>query len=256
MEYATAALSILKFLFDLSVTDLGDPQWVEGKGEYAITREISEGEACARSESRAKLDALRKVGGERISSDTLMTCTEEDCPITQFTWNAFDGLITDVKDKIVTVEHQVCYTLLQAYVNGGNGKADPDFDLAVKVGRVFEHGQKMKLEVKTTQTMYVNIFNWNPYARKDEQVVKVFPNSFDTDHRIASEVIIPSSGKYSIRVDHPNVEGDASEYLHVLATRRPIRFLDTYPLETFHARVLEIPKQDRRYIRKPYRIVR
>ena len=40
MEYATAALSILKFLFDLSVTDLGDPQWVEGKGEYAITREV------------------------------------------------------------------------------------------------------------------------------------------------------------------------------------------------------------------------
>ena len=171
MEYATAALSVLKFLFDLSVADLGAPQWVEGKGEYAITREISEREACARSEKQAKLNALRKAGGERISSDTLMSCTDEDCPITQFTWNAFDGLIEDIKDKTVT------------------------------------------------------------------------------------EKIIPS-GKYHLRVDHPNVEGDASEYLHVLATRKPIRFLDTYALEKFHARVLEIPKQDRRYIRKPYRIVR
>tara|TARA_R110002020_G_scaffold6291_5_gene26336 strand:+ start:237 stop:1004 length:768 start_codon:yes stop_codon:yes gene_type:complete len=255
MEYATAALSVLKFLFDLSVADLGAPQWVEGKGEYAITREISEREACARSEKQAKLNALRKAGGERISSDTLMSCTDEDCPITQFTWNAFDGLIKDIKDKTVTVEGSVCYTVLQAYVDNGQGESDPDFDLAVHMDRVFEHGDYMEIKVQTTQTMYVNIFNWNPYAKKDKQVVRVFPNTYEPSYRIASEKIIPS-GKYHLRVDHPNVEGDASEYLHVLATRKPIRFLDTYALEKFHARVLEIPKQDRRYIRKPYRIVR
>ena len=255
MEYATAALSVLKFLFDLSVADLGKPQWVEGKGEYAITREISEGEACARSEKQAKLNALRTAGGERISSDTLMFCTDDDCSITELIAHAFDGLIRYIKDKTVTVEGNVCYTLLQAYVDNGQGKSDPDFDLAVQMDRVFEHGDYMTIKVQTTQTMYVNIFNWNPYAKKDRQVVRVFPNAYESSHRIASEKIIPS-GKYHLRVDHPNVEGDASEYLHVLATRKPIRFLDTYALEAFHARVLEIPKQDRRYIRKLYRIVK
>ena len=261
MEYATAALSILKFLFDLSVADVGEPRWVEGKGEVAITRELSEAEACARSENRAKLNALRKLGGERISSDTLMHCTDDKCPLSRFTWAAFDGLIKDIKDKVVTVEKtgpfQVCYTVLQAYVDVGKGEPDPDFDLTVRIPRkVFQHQDVMTVTLNTTQPMYVNVFNWNPYAVDDQQIEMIFPNRLDSSHRIDGAVTIPNNGKYSIRVSYPDTKGDASEFLHVVATRRPIRFLPLYSVYEFHTKLLEIPRQDRRYIRKPYRIVK
>ena len=256
MEYATAALSIIKFIFDMSVADLGKPQWVGGTGEYAISRKISEAEACARAETRAKLNALRTIGGERISSDTLMQCSEKDCPVSQLTWSAFDGLIRGVREKKVTVSNNICYIMLQAYVDGGKGKSDPSFDLRVEMGRAYGHHDPMQLGIETTQGMHVNVFNWNPYTSKDKQVTKIFPNQYDPENWIRSDVQVPSHGGYSIRVSHPDTPGEAVEYLHILATRHPVRFLNSYALEDFHARVLEIPKRDRRYIRQPYRIIK
>ena len=144
------ARTVLKFLFDMSVQPSSDiqPEWFSGYGQYRISAEVSENEACREAENRAKLNAMRKLGGEFLSSETLLACTEalsgNDCPVTQFTWSMFDGLIKDIKDKKVKKVlgpdgSALCTVSLQAFVDAGFGKPDPNFDLTVRLPRkVFE----------------------------------------------------------------------------------------------------------------------
>ena len=151
----------------------------------------------------------------------------------------------------------VCTVSLQAFVDAGFGKPDPNFDLTVRLPRkVFEDRDRMTIMLNTSNKMYVTIFNWNPYEKSDAQVRRVFPNRLDTNNLIRASATIPTNQTYSIQVQHPETKGDAFEYLHVVATRRPVNFLDSYSLHEFRKKVLEIPRRDRRHVRKPYRIVR
>ena len=70
------ALTVLKFLFDIAVqpSDGLEPEWFEGQGQYVISANISENEACRIAEKSAKIDAMRKLGGERLSSETFLAC--------------------------------------------------------------------------------------------------------------------------------------------------------------------------------------
>ena len=267
-ETLSIALTVLKFLFDMAIQPSSgiEPEWFTGQGQYVISADVSENEACSKAEKRAKLDAVRKLGGERLSSETVLACAENpkgvECPITQFTWSMFDGLIKDIKDKKVEKVTEpngatVCTVSLQAYVDAGVGKPDPNFDLTVRLPRkVFENRDRMKITLNTTSKMYVNIFNWNPYDKTDEQVKRIFPNQLDKNNLIEASATIPTNQRYSIRVQYPDTKGDAFEYLHVIATRQSVKFLDTYSLHEFRNKVLEIPRRHRRYVRKPYRIVR
>ena len=58
----------------LSVSVHGE--WVQGKAEYRFGPDLTENEACKRSKRRAQEDAMRKVSGERISSDDTQVCAE------------------------------------------------------------------------------------------------------------------------------------------------------------------------------------
>jgi len=42
----------------------------------------------------------------------------------------------------------------------------------------------------------------------------------------------------------------------VLATTGKVSLLDTYTIETFNLKLLEIPNNQKRYVRKGYRLVR
>ena len=75
---------------------------VVSEGTYLYGGNMSENEACSLSKQRAKLKALEKVSGQRISSDEIEMCSDLDgktsCERNQFFLSSFDSEITNVKE--------------------------------------------------------------------------------------------------------------------------------------------------------------
>jgi hypothetical protein len=255
------SLTVMKFLLDMALrpTLEAEPEWVAGTGQYQLSSTLAETESCKRAEQRAKFSALQKLGGERITGESLLTCTdngEVNCPITEFTWSTFDGLIKGIKDKTVEKINGACVVTLQAYVDTGTGKTDPNFDLTVRLSnKVFEPYENMTIKINATEPMYVHVFNWNPYTVADNQVTRLFPNVYDTDNYVDTKLVIPKA-EYNLKVVPESAARQSTEYLQVVATKEQVKFLDTYSLYEFRNKILDIPKSQRKYVRKPYMIMR
>ena len=98
--------------------------------------------------------------------------------------------------------------------------------------------------------MFVNIFSWNPYASKENQIQKIFPNDREKDNKIENKRIIPGEEKgYKLKVKYPDEVQDKKyidQYLIVLATKKNITFLKDYEFKNFQAIIYEIPNNEKR----------
>ena len=98
--------------------------------------------------------------------------------------------------------------------------------------------------------MFVNIFSWNPYAAKESQIQKIFPNDHEKDNKIKNKRIIPGKEKgYKFKVKYPDEVQDKKyidQYLIVLATKKKITFLKDYEFKNFQAIIHEIPNNEKR----------
>ena len=247
--------------------------WSAGLGEWIFGPDMSEREACLRAERKAKEAALRKVTGETMSSEDLMVCREQgddaECRMNRITWSMIDGNIRDVRN--VRKERRpgpqgslMCRVSLEVNVDVGQGRPDPNFDMAVRLNRrTLRHGDPMQIEVVPTQPMYVSVFQWLPYESAERQVVRIFPNPYDRKNHFQGRATVPTaSGRqaYDLYVGFPEDLADAKtvvdEYLMVIGTKDQVRFRESYSLNEFTARLLEIPRQDWRRVRKAYNVVR
>ena len=93
--------------------------------------------------------------------------------------------------------------------------------------------------------------------------MRIFPNRFDKKNRFTELDQIPTRDArslYKFRIDFPeDLKGKkrlADEYLMIIGTREPVEFRQEYALNEFNARLLEIPQQDLRKIKKAYNVVR
>ena len=90
----------LIILFFLSYAALAEQVITEGS--YVYTGNISENEACSLAKEKAKLKALEKVSGQRISTEETEMCSEVDgktsCERNQFFLSSFDSEITKLKE--------------------------------------------------------------------------------------------------------------------------------------------------------------
>ena len=95
-----------KYIFyKLIITLLVFPALAEqviSEGSYIYTGNISENEACSLAKEKAKLKALEKVSGQRISTEETEMCSEVDgktsCERNQFFLSSFDSEITKLKE--------------------------------------------------------------------------------------------------------------------------------------------------------------
>ena len=247
--------------------------WVKAAGEYRFSPEISEAEACHAAEERAKEDAVRQMTGERLSSEQMMRCTDESgktaCALNSSVWTMLDGDVRAVRNLQTSVAPDVegfhkCSVSMEADVVVPVGKPDPTFDIGVTPNAsVYRDGERMRIGLSPTKPMAVAIFQWLPYAKGVDQVARIFPNKFDTDHRIKGTTIVPTdpaSQHYAMQVEFPEGMPEdrkiLDEYLMVVATRDPIEFLPAYTFDDFHTRLLELSRDDSRIVRKAYNIVR
>jgi hypothetical protein len=246
-------------------------EWVSARGERVFPAEVSEAEACRNAEERAKEEAVRHITGERFSSEELMVCTEQggqaDCSHNSAVWSMVDGDVRAVRGRQVETSAVVegvrrCVVSLEADVMVARGKPDPGFDLSVAVSAsVLRDGEPLEISLTPSQPMSVAVFQWLPYESGTAQVSRIFPNPFDTVARIDRPTTIPTLAgrqRYGLKVGFPAAIGRSmvDEYLMVVATRRPVEFRESYSLDDFRARLIELPRGDSRIVRKAYSILR
>ncbi len=248
-------------------------EWVTAEDEYNFGPELSESEACQKAERRAKEKALKAVTGEKISSEDSLVCSEmkdaADCSLNRFTWSTIDGLIKGVRNKTMETVPGVsgynkCRVSLQVDVGVAEGNPDPGFDIQVGLNRpTFRDGEALQISLSPSQPMYINVFQYLPYMKAEKQVTRIFPNPYDLEHFFQKKGTVPTdegAQQYDMSVGFPeglkNHKDLVDEYLMVLGTRKPITFNGQYSLEEFNARLLEIPRQDRRIVRRAYNVVR
>jgi hypothetical protein len=247
-------------------------EWVKGEAEIRFGPDLTENEACKRASQKAQQIAMRAISGEMIFADEAQVCGEtvdsSDCSLNQFTWSTINGVITGVRNeeqKTVTIQdgYRSCAVSLEANVQVGSGKPDPSFDMTVRLNRLlFRHGEAMEITIEPTQPMYINVFQWFPYDDSGQAVLRFFPNIFDRNSKFLESNTIPTINAralYDVRIVFPkNVKkyNRADEYLMIIGTREKIKFRETYTLNEFKARLLEIPRHDSREVKKAYTVVK
>lgn len=251
-------------------------EWVSGHGERLFGPDTAEGDACRIAEGTAEEDALRQVAGERLSGEDTMACLEggnaEDsaaCRLHHHTWSQIDGEMRGRRNVRRDVRRdrngdRLCAVSLEADVIKENGRPDPSFDLVARPNRsLFRHGEAMEITLIPTRPMYVSVFAWVPYARGDQEVIRLFPNSYDANALITAETVIPSSDNkkhYGMEAAFPE-EGVGQrrlvdEYLLAVATPTEITFASQFTLNDFKTRLHEIPAAERRIVKRGYVIAR
>ena len=267
MEYISIGLGLIRLLMEINspeATPIIIDEWVHGRADYSIHENISEAEACKKAEARAKLNAIQSFNGEYIASDSFMSCKETgenvECPMHTFTWSMLDGLISGIRNKTVRSttnlkEQRVCRVVLEARITSRSEPNDPNFDIQVELSNpVLKNGERLTIVLEPTDNMHVNIL----VEDHSHTLTRIFPNRFDRDNKIDTNVSIPMSGEYELAAEFPSqLKGnDAQEVVHVIATNSQLTLLDAYSLEDFNLKLAEIPNNKKRYVRKAYRIVR
>ena len=214
------------------------------EGNYIYTGNISENEACSLAKERAKLKALEKVIGQKISSEEMENCSEVDgktsCERNQFFFSSFNGEITKLKplgkeiltQKIEGSDEQsyICKIKIQAEVIKTTQTLDNSFDFNVKLNeKNFKEGDELKIDLILNKPIYLNIFQILPYETKDFQVHKIFPNELDEKNYLTDKsVSLPKKAKYEIYFPNNVNKRSVDEYLFIIGSENDIKWLEKY----------------------------
>ena len=214
------------------------------EGNYIYTGNISENEACSLAKERAKLKALEKVIGQKISSEEMENCSEVDgktsCERNQFFLSSFNGEITKLKELDKNVlkqkiensdEHSyICKIKIQTEVTKTIQTLDNSFDFNVKLNeKNFKEGDELKIDLILSKPIYLNIFQILPYETKDFQVHKIFPNELDDKNYLTDKsVSLPMKAKYEVYFPNNINKKSVDEYLFIIGSENDINWLEKY----------------------------
>jgi len=247
---------------------------IDVKAEFYFGPDLSRNQACENARESAKSKAIAMVSGEKVSFDQQLQCfqrsknvDERKCEINQNTAFLVEGQISKseiISETVKTVPGaQVCTVLMVVDVIPPTHESDPSFDFKFEINRTnFRQGDNLVININPTNIMYVYIFNWRSTFNKDN-VVKIFPNEIDKDNYINRSITIPtknSESKYSFELDWDAPIGYDKDYMYesiiVVATKKPIDWLSGYDIKRFKEKIMEIPLNQRRVIRKSFMLFR
>ncbi len=247
---------------------------VNAKGEYLYGPDTSETDACQLAKERAKANALSKVFGESISMEEQMSCREVrggkpdyGCELNRVSWSSIEGDIRSITDfrKVIELRagEKACIVMLTVDVVIPNRKPDSNFDVKASINeKVYRAGDVLTISLEPTVPMHVAIFNWMPYQDRDA-VTQMFPNQMDLDSYITKKTFIPTENKsssYDFTMTWleslPKNKTFVDEYLIVIGTKKPIKWLSSYELDDFKVKLREIPLDERRVVKQGYQLIR
>ena len=282
----------MKWLLPMGVACLlATAQAVQVTEEYSYDGEVSQNEACRRAEERAKTKAIASVLGETVSSEEQMLCrstsgkTDDTCEFNQMSWSIIEGDIRGVKlIKRSEAEKRgdrawACVLTLDVDVVVPTRKPDPKFQVGTEiyflapapgrparlrekvVRKSFHVDDEFVFEVKSTEPAHLALFGWLP--NDDNKVYRIDRPA--TQPNCPQGVLsVPDKGKtadsYCMTANWSNAYKDAKkaydEWLILVATKTPQKWLDAYDLDQFKAILREIPLDQRRVVRRPYQLMK
>ena len=246
---------------------------VPASGEYLFGPETSENEACELARNKAKSLALSQVVGEKVSSEEQLICnqttgktTDYGCEFNRITWSMIDGDIRAVRNEVRKIETRegakACIVSLEADIIEPTKKPDPNFDISVKLNKtVFTVGDDMLVELEGSESSHLVIFNWLPNQKNE--VIRIIPytndpnvNSLQLTRGDANKI----SRKFALEAHWSDAYSKnkkfIDEWLIIIATKKPYKWLSSYDIEQFKERLREIPADERRIVRKGYQLTR
>ena len=241
--------------------------------EYLYGPETSKNEACNLALGKAKMKALANVLGESVSAEELLSCkgsTGKDsdyrCDLNQVTWSQIDGDIKrTISEKTVTEERgdaSACVAEVAIEIVIPKDKPDPNFQLRADFKQtVFRVGDDFNLDIELSQQGFVTVFNWLPHD--SNSVVRIIPQSEDPSQ---SNVFLSAEKTKGLKASYAMTANWADsytgkrkfydEYLLVVATKRPIKWLSKYSLDDFKSYLQQIPITDKRLVKKAYQLTK
>ena len=282
---------MIKCLIPLALAcSLVSAQTVQVTEEYSYDGEVSQNEACRRAEERAKTKAIASVLGEVVSSEEQMLCrstngkNDDTCEFNQMSWSIIEGDIRGVKlIKRSEAERRgdkawACVMTLDVDVVVPTRKPDPKFQVGTEIYFVvpdsrkptrqrekvlrkgFHAGDELILDVKSTEPAHLALFGWLP--NEDNKVYRI--DSPIRPNCPQGLVTASDKGKtaesYCMTASWSDAYKDSKktydEWLILVATKTPHKWLDQYDLEQFKSALREIPLDQRRVVRRPYQLMK
>jgi len=242
-----------------------------GVGEYLYGPDTSESKACELAQDKAKSVALISVMGESVSNEEQLYCKETsgkksdyDCDYNSVKWSMIEG---DLKSPI-NVKRELesktgfksCKVSLDVEVIVPLRKPDPNFDVKAKTNHtVFRVGDDWNLDVESTMPAYIAVFNWLPYENNQVIFVPLTNSSEVFDSYLLKKDV---GGKFQFKKSFSATWSKAykvdkkfyDEWVVVVVTKKPYKWLSSYDLDEFKTKLGEIPNDERRIKRLGYQL--
>ncbi len=247
---------------------------IDVKADFYFGPDMSRNQACDNAREAAKAKALALMAGENIASNQSMHCVqsahtarEQSCDMQRNAWVLVEGRIRKsemISETVKTVQGaQLCTVSMVVDVVPPAIDADPGFDLRLELNRSsFRAGDALVINLTPATPMYVSVFNWRPAFSRDN-VVRLFPNEIEKNNFIRNAVRLPSASaekNYSFELEWLAPAGEdkdsMSEWVIVVATKKPMPWLAVYDMQRFKEKLLEIPADQRRVVHRPYLLMR
>ena len=259
--------------------------------EYSYDGEVANNVACRHAEERAKSKAIASVLGEVVSSEEQMYCratngkTDDACEFNQTSWSMIEGEIRSV--KVVKREEAVprganvwaCVLTLNVDVVVPTHKPNPNFQVKSEIyflvpdarrtarlrekipRKSFHVGDNFLFEVQSTEPAHLALFGWLPY---DDNKVYRIDNPTARPNCPQGVLSVPNKGNtaesYCLTASWSDTYKDSKktydEWLILVATKTPQKWLPEYELDQFKAILREIPLDQRRVVRRPYQVMK
>jgi hypothetical protein len=233
--------------------------------------DTSESKACELAQDKAKSMALISVMGESVSNEEQLYCKETsgkrsdyDCEYNSVKWSLIEGDLKSPKNIEKKVEPKTgftsCKVSLDVEVIVPLRKPDPNFDVKAKINQtVFRVGDDLTLEIESTMSAHFAVFNWLPY--ENDQVIFV-PLTNPTEVFDSYPLKKNAGGKFQFKQFFSATwskayKGDKKfydEWVVVVATKKPYKWLSSYDLDQFKEKLREIPNDERRIRRLGYQL--
>ena len=243
------------------------------RAEYLFGPETARKDACELAIAKARSRALANVMGEFISSEELLSCqgatgkrSDYGCDLNQITWSQIEGEIRRTLKENTRIEERegasACIADVEVEIVIPKEKPDPNFQLRADFGQtVFRVGDRFNLDIELSQPGYFAVFNWLPHD--SHSVVRVIPNA---DDPAQSTVQLRQNRSKGLKESYSLVASWADsytgrrkfydEYLIVVATKKPQRWMSQYSLDDFKALLQQIPITERRLVKKGYQLTK
>ena len=282
----------MRYLIPLALACLfGMAEAVQVTEEYSHDGEVSPNEACRRAEGRAKSKAIASVLGEVVSSEEQMLCrsangkTDDTCEFNQISWSIIEGEIRSVKEiKRQQAEKRgenvwACVLTLEVDVVVPTRKPDPNFQISSEIyflipdarrtarlrdkvpRKSFHVNDNFLFEVQSTEPAHLALFGWLP---NDDNKIYRMDSPATRPNCPQGALSAPDKGKtaesYCLTASWTDAYKDSKktydEWLILVATKTPQKWLPEYELDQFKAILREIPLDQRRVLRRPYQVMK